>query len=273
VQVRTAGRSVSARVPRSFRARNPLTVKQAADAWIASAKAGAIRNRSGAIYKPSAIRSYDDALNARVLPALGGYRLADLRRQDVQRFAERLLGEGLDPSTIKNALMPLRAIYRRHVALGDVAVSPTDGLHLPAAEGRRDRIVSPTEAAKLIAALRPDDRALWSTAFYAGLRLGELQALRWSDVDLAAGVIRVERGWDREEGEIAPKSAQGRRRVPIAAALRDALVEHRMQSQRDGLVFGSTADRAFTPSAVRRRARREAAAAPELDAELMSADA
>ena len=144
----------------SLRARNPLTVKQAADAWIAGAKAGAIRNRSGAIYKPSAIRSYDDALKARVLPALGGYRLADLRRQDVQRFAERLLGEGLDPSTIKKALMPLRAIYRRHVALGDVAVSPTDGLHLPAAEGRRDRIVSPTEAAKLIAALRPDDRAL-----------------------------------------------------------------------------------------------------------------
>ena len=37
------------------------------------------------------------------------------------------------------------------------------------------------EAASLIAALSPDDRAVWATAMYAGLRRGELRALRWSD--------------------------------------------------------------------------------------------
>ena len=70
------------------------------------------------------------------------------------------------------------------------------------------------------------DRALWATAIYAGLRRGELMALRREDVDLATGVIHVRRGWDASEGEIAPKSAQGRRRVPIPAALRDRLAEH-----------------------------------------------
>jgi integrase len=39
-------------------------------------------------------------------------------------------------------------------------------------------------------------------------------------------VIHVRRGWDAIEGEIAPKSGQGRRRVPIPAALRDRLAEH-----------------------------------------------
>jgi integrase len=54
---------------------------------------------------------------------------------------------------------------------------------------------------------------------YAGLRLGELRALRVDDVDLAGGVIRVERGWDPAEGAIELKSHAGRRKVPIAATV------------------------------------------------------
>jgi integrase len=72
----------------------------------------------------------------------------------------------------------------------------------------------------LIGALPERDRALWASALYAGLRRGELQALRWSDVDLAEGVIRVERGWDERVGPVAPKSRAGRRRVPLCKPLR-----------------------------------------------------
>lgn len=77
------------------------------------------------------------------------------------------------------------------------------------------------EAEARIAAALEGDQAIWATALYAGLRLGELQALRVEDVDLAAGVVRVERGWDPVEGEIQLKSEAGRRKVPIAAVLRD----------------------------------------------------
>jgi integrase len=75
---------------------------------------------------------------------------------------------------------------------------------------------------------------------YAGLRRGELMALRWCDVDLAAGVIHVRRGWDAVAGPIAPKSTKGRGRVPIAAVLRDHLVDHRVDASGDDdeLVFG-----------------------------------
>jgi len=48
-------------------------------------------------------------------------------------------------------------------------------------------------ASALLAALRPEDRPVWATAFYAGLRRGELQALRCRDLDLKANLIRVER--------------------------------------------------------------------------------
>jgi len=57
-------------------------------------------------------------------------------------------------------------------------VRATSDLEMPAASSGRDRIASPDECTDLLAALRPADRALWATAMYAGLRRGELMALR-----------------------------------------------------------------------------------------------
>jgi integrase len=237
-------------------ARSRLTLREAADAWLAGAKDGSVRTRSGDRYKPSAIRGYEQALRDRILPDLGAHRLSDISRADVQGLADRLLSAGLEPSTIRNALMPLRAIYRRAVSRGEVGANPTTGLELPAVRGRRDRIATPDEAAALIAALPEDDRALWAAALYGGLRRGELLALRWEDVDLAAGVLRVERAYDPRAGEyVEPKSRAGRRRVPIPAALRETLIEHRLRPGRaDGLVFGRTADAPFDSWQVKSRA-------------------
>jgi integrase len=239
----------------TMRAGASATLREGAEAWLEGVRSGAIRNRSGHAYKPSAVRGYEAALVMRVLPELGGLRLSEVRRVDLQDFADRLCADGLDPSTVRNTLMPLRAIFRRSVARGDVAVNPTSGLELPAMEGVRDRIASPTEAASLLAALPERDRAIWATAMYAGLRRGELLGLRWDDVDLRAGVIHVERSWDAKEGVVGPKSRAGRRTVPIPAALREYLVEHKLRLGRHvGLVFGTSYARPFTPSNVRKRA-------------------
>lgn len=239
----------------TMRAGSSGTLGSAAEAWLEGVKSGAIRNRSGHTYKPSAIRGYEASLVLRVLPELGGVRLSKVRRVDLQDFADRLCADGLDPSTVRNTLMPLRAIFRRAVARGEVAVNPTSGLELPAMEGTRDRIAPPREAAELLAALPERDRALWATAMYAGLRRGELLALGWEDVDLAGGVIHVERSWDAKEGAVGPKSRAGWRTVPIPAVLRDYLVEHKLRSGRHvGLVFGTSYAQPFTPSNVRKRA-------------------
>ncbi len=79
-----------------------------------------------------------------------------------------------------------------------VTFNPTIDIELPTDAKSRDRIASATEAQALIAALPADERALWATALYAGLRRGELRALRWSDFDLGRSEIRVQRAWDVE---------------------------------------------------------------------------
>ncbi len=61
--------------------------------------------------------------------------------------------------------------------------------------GRRDRIASPEECTRLLAALRPNNRALWTTAMFAGLRRGELLALR------IAAALRDRLAYDRRRGQ------------------------------------------------------------------------
>lgn len=64
-------------------------------------------------------------------------------------------------------------------------------------------------------ALPPLERAIYATTLYAGLRLGELQALDWRHVDLDQNLISIERSWDRHAGFVVPKSRCSVRRVPI----------------------------------------------------------
>ena len=146
-------------------------------------------------------------------------------------------------------------LYRRALRLGDVSVNPCANLDLPAVRGRRERIASPDEAAALLAALEPRERAIYATAFYAGLRLGELRALRWDDLDLAVGTIRIERALDHKGETIAPKSRAGRRSVPMVAVLRDHLLDWKLRGGGEGYAFG-VQGRPFAQSSVHSRARR-----------------
>src|SRR5215207_582528 len=203
------------------------SLAEAAEDWLAAARVGIVRNRSGERYKPSAIRGYEQNLRTRVLPALGHERLRELDLPRLQRFVDGLAAGGVAAATISTTVTPLRAIYRRARQLGEAQNSPTTGLSVPSVNRRQTRFATADQVEALLGQLASAKaRALWATAFYAGLRRGELMGLHREEVDLATGLIRVERGWDQCEGEIAPKSKQGRRRVPIPAVLRDHLAAY-----------------------------------------------
>jgi integrase len=247
--------------------KSTMTLREAAEAWLAGAEAEppTVLTRGGRPYKPNVVREYRRALHSFVLDDLGAQRLSDIRRGDLQALVDRLAGAGKSGSTIRNVLMPIRVIYRHALERDQVAVNPTQNLRLPNGHKPRDRAATVTEAADLLAALPHDDRALWAAAFYAGLRRGELRAIRWEDIDLATGTIRVHRGWDDVAGEIAPKSEKGNRSVPINDLLHDYLTELKARTGRDGtdFVFGPKRDRPFTPSYIRKRANAAWAAANE----------
>jgi integrase len=238
-----------------LRAPTSRTLRQEVDDWLAGVRDGRILNKREQTYKPSVLRSYELSLRLRVLPALGDRKLADIDLADLLELKEHLHGEGHSGSTIRNSFVPLQAIYRRARRSGLVSVNPTADLSLPTA-GQRDRAAAPAQAVELLDALAISERALWATAFYAGLRRGELRALRVRDVDFDLAAIRVERGWDIKEGPIEPKSRAGTRSVFMLETLRALLEPLATRSHDpDALFFGLTATTAFEPKNIDRKAK------------------
>jgi integrase len=241
-----------------LRAPTPLTLNEAAELWLTAAPSGLVRTRSGDAYKPSAIRAYRQALRHRVLPALGAKRLSAISRTMLQDLADDMAASGLSASSVRNTILPIRAIYRRALNREEVATDPTRKLTVPAVRATRDRIAIPDEATALVNALPLSERALWATALYAGLRMGELQALDWEDIDLHANLIHIERSWDRSAGYIEPKSRAGKRRVPVTKTLRQQLLNHRLHQGNggQGIVFPNhRGNKPFNPSTANQRAK------------------
>jgi integrase len=218
---------------------------------------GPILSRKATSYKPSVVRSYSKVLEQRLGPAFDPYKLEDLQRNDWQTLVDEMISEGLDGQTIRNVLMPARVIYKRCIRRGKgVTVNPLTDLELPAVEEKPRSIADPKEAAELLKALPQADQALWATAFYAGLRQGELRELRVENIDLESGVLHVEGSWDVEAGTVDPKSKSGKRDVFVCQHLRDYLEPHLERLGRDtGFVFG-TATRPYNYDATVNRADR-----------------
>jgi integrase len=153
----------------------------------------------------------------------------------------------------------VRVIMRRAVARGVIPANPCAGLELPSGEATpRDRVADPVEAEALIRALESaDDRALWATAFYAGLRSGELRALRWEYVDLGANTLAVRENLDDQRVVTAPKTRAGVRVVPVTPRLRRHLAAIRPDTVVPSMyVFPARDGRPFAPTTIRKRALR-----------------
>ncbi len=111
-----------------MRAPTAITVAQAADAWLKGAREGWIRNRSGDLYKPAAIRAYEIGWRMRVKPVLGSMRLSDVTRNDVQDLVDTLVADGWSASTVVVTIASLRVICKRALIRNEIAVNPVVGI-------------------------------------------------------------------------------------------------------------------------------------------------
>jgi integrase len=233
------------------------TVADASAEFIAGMKSGAFRQKGGHIYKPGTARGYERDLNKHAIPELGSKRLSRLQRPELQRWADGLSAEERAPSTVRNIVAALRALIAFGEVRGWVHLNPCNGLRLPTGENARDRIAAPSEAATLIAAMQPKDRAALGFAVYAGLRLGELLALNVAAVDIEGGWIHVQRSWDREGKQFVATKSRKPRKVPIIDKLAVLLADHfvLLNHPGAGLIFPSTENPEWPtdPGILRRR--------------------
>ena len=111
----------------------------------------------------------------------------------------------------------------------------------------------------MLSVLPIEDRAIWATAIYAGLRYGELRALRWAAIDFSAKTIRVRESWDPKEGSIAPKTRTSARTTPMPEAARAVLValrSRRSSASDSALAYSADDGSPFHAASIYRRADR-----------------
>jgi integrase len=127
--------------------------------------------------------------------------------------------------------------------------NPAIGVDLPEKKAVREKhILFPEQIPPLLAALEEPARTMVLVGVLTGLRIGEILALRWKDIDFRSGEIRIEQAYYR--GLIGtPKTKNSRRTLPMPDSLKDELKrlsekakleEHLIFQTRNGTPFSDT---------------------------------
>jgi len=193
--------------------------------------------------RASTYDSYDDILRLHLIPGLGRIPLAKLAPAEVQSFLNAKLESGLSPRRVQY----LHAVLRRALVTAErwglVARNVAKLVDAPRVPRHEIEPLTPEQARRLIEAAAKDRlRALYVTALGTGLRQGELLGLRWEDVDLEAGRLRVRHTLARVDGRLEllePKTDRSRRSVSLPEVVVSALRAHRTRQRMERLVAGS----------------------------------
>jgi integrase len=203
--------------------------------------------------KPSTLRGYRSAINAHLLPAFGDMPIESVTTEEIERW---IAGFGGSTRGRNKLLIQLHGILRRaRKAYGLPANAAAEVEKFPQKRSGEIDVFSPEEVWALVrAATSERDAAIFLTAAFTGLRMGELLALHWRDVDFAGQTIRVQASYYL--GQLTTPKSGKVRAVPLAPDVASALAELGSRLDwvgDDDLVFAGDAGGYLDGSALRRR--------------------
>ncbi len=189
--------------------------------WLSDSVRGTVRE--------STYRSYGRVVDGQLVPGVGRVKLAKLRPDHVRRLYRDMLDTGISTRTVQYAHSLLKRALTQAVHDGLIPRNVAEAVRPP--KLKRDE-VQPLNAGQVRTLLQAAEKAgdrlstLYTVAVRTGMRPGEMLALRWSDVDLEAGTLQINRALS--EGEFTPpKTARSRRRINLSPATVTALKSHR----------------------------------------------
>ena len=186
----------------------------------------------------------------------GGVPLAGITRSHVRTLVALRASEGAAANTIRNMLIPLKALFGHALDESLVPANPASRVALPPARTRKIVPPSREQVEKLVHAARPEARDVLLVAASLGPRRGELLALRWGDVDFEARLVRVHATNDAGTVTETTKTEAGERTVPLFESARKALAARKLASRyaRDeDFVFSTAVGTALNPRNFERR--------------------
>lgn len=210
-----------------------ITLSEWVDVWLEEYKRRTV--------KPSTYSKMHQYFNRYIKPAFGKYKLRDLREEMVQKFINDLTDKGLSTSTITHNHSYLYGALKQAVKNELLVKNVADGINLPQKVKKENRVLTQEEQARFVEVARETltGRA-FILALYTGLRIGELLALTWDDVDFDNGILSVNKtlveyrepkpdgsGYIVRRMVGSPKTASSKRDIPVLASVLNMLKEEK----------------------------------------------
>lgn len=217
----------------TFAAPSKLTVDEYLDIWIRSATRG--KEENTVVNYMNALKPVRERYGHLPLQKLTTVHVEDLVDWMLKHGRKRggKVGTGLSPRSVQLTLSRLRsaldsAVHRRHVEFNVAAP-----VKCPTQTKTQREPWSPEEVKTFLASLSGDRLQAIMLLTLIGMRPAEVCGLRWSDVDLDAGTVKVGEKtrtivWGEDGGKVVEKgakSAAGKRKLPLPASVAAALLE------------------------------------------------
>ncbi len=174
---------------------------------------------------------YEQISRSHIKPSLGRVKLKNLTPAHVRGLHREKMDAGLSPRTVQYVHVTLNKALKQAVADGLVPRNVAAAVKAPRPVKKEINPLSPAEARAFLEAADGEPlEALFVLAVSTGMRQGEILGLKWEDVDLDAGALRVRRSLAvTKDGPVltAPKSARSRRRIKLTGGAVTALKRHR----------------------------------------------
>src|SRR5215203_3004520 len=194
---------------------------------------------------PRTYHNYKLQIREHITPAFGTMKLSKLDTPNIQALYTAKLRDGLKPSNVRYIHAVLHCALKKAVELRLIPRNPAASARPPKL---RQEEITPLDAqqARLLLEAAKDDRfeCLYGLSLMCGLRMGEALGLKWSDIDLDAGTLRVHRQLQRirDGGGLVfsePKNAS-RRTVDLPHRALEALRSHRKRQLEEQLRAGAS---------------------------------
>ena len=191
---------------------------------------------------PRTQEGYADRIYKHIIPELGQIPLNKLTQNDLQQFYARLktsgrlirveqFGPGLSDRMVRVCHASCRSALEKAVQEGLIRINPAIGCKLPPKKSREMQVLTQEEMQRFLIQAKQDGYyELFLLELGTGLRLGEILALQWDDLNFTTGELRITKSVTFIKGELhisEPKTKSSIRTVVLPASLLKVLENYK----------------------------------------------
>jgi integrase len=216
-----------------------ITFQEFKDIWMSKYANGAVR--------PSTIDQYQSLYKNHIIPYLGSIKLSQIGVEDIQGFKSTLQQKNLGEQMVKHNLRLVRQMLKHAVDWEHLRKNPAEKVKFPKLHNRdkemESHVLSPQDVGVFLDHVPEKWYAFFLVAITGGLRIGELIAMKWDNLDWTRGQYFVRESWVRPKKDRAasigsPKSESSRAPVDLIPTCLESLKEHRTRQAGEKLKAG-----------------------------------